>query len=153
MRCDSLSAGLSQPRGCWPVLAVMVSIDVLDQPRFLVFGLAVDQGGIVVAVAHPFPAELLAALDDARIVAAHVGVQRDGALDTVLLHHVHHSPDTDAHTVVAPRIVQHVGDKACGHRSDRCGRPVEQEVLDIWNDPDRHPRAIRPAQRLAIDDG
>ena len=127
--------------------------DVLDQLLFLLLGLAVDQCGIVAAMAHPFPSKLLADLDDAGIVTTYVGVQRDGTFDAVLSHHVHHPPNADADAVVAPGIIQHVGNEACGHRSDRCGRPVEQEMLDIGNDPDRHARAVWPAQRLAVHDG
>src|SRR5262245_59086888 len=36
---------------------------------------------------------------------------------------------------------------------DRRGRPVEQKMLDVGNDPHRHPRPVGPAQRRAIDDG
>ena len=44
----------------------------LYQLFFLILGLTVDQGGIVVAVAHPFPAKLFAALDNTRVFGADV---------------------------------------------------------------------------------
>src|SRR5215475_4841678 len=36
---------------------------------------------------------------------------------------------------------------------DGRGRAIEQEMLDVGNDPHGHARAIGPAQRWAIDDG
>src|SRR5262249_16328507 len=74
-------------------------------------------------------------------------------LSPSLLPPLPHPPLADTHAVVAPGIVEHVGDQTCGHRGDRRGRPVEQKVLDIRNDPDRHACAVRPPQRLAVDDG
>ncbi len=127
--------------------------DVVDDLLLFILGLAVDQRRVVVTVAHPFPAELLAALDDARIFAADVGVERHGALDAVFFHHLHHAPDADAHAVVAPGVVQHVRHELRGHRSNGRGWSVEQKMLDVRNDPERYARAVRPAQRLTVDDG
>jgi hypothetical protein len=116
--------------------------DVLDQRTLLRFRLAGEQGRVVVAVAHPLPAELLAFLDDARITRAHVGVQRDRAFDAVALHHFHHPPDADAHAIVPPGIVEHVGvDRQIGEPGRR---PVEQKVLDIGDHPNRDAGAVGP---------
>ena len=57
----------------------------LDQRALLGLRLLVDQDGIGDAVPHPFPAELLALLDDARIFAANVGVERHRAAHAVPL--------------------------------------------------------------------
>ena len=150
VRTVSLSAGLSQPRGALPTPFGDGADHLLDESPLLSLGLAVDQRRIVVAVSHPLPTELIGLLDNARIVRADVGVQRDGAFDAVLLHDLHHAPNTDAHAVVAPRIVQHV-------RIDRqVGEPrrgaVEQEMLDIGDHPHRDARTVRPRQPRPVDD-
>ena len=126
------------------------SHDCLDERAFLRFRLAGEQGGIVVAMAHPLPVEFSSLFDDARIALADVGVQRDGPFDAVALHHLHHPPDADAHPVVAPRIVQDI-------RVDRqIGQPrrwpVEQKMLDVRDHPDGDASAVRPRQTRPVDD-
>ena len=61
----------------------MVVTDLLDQRALLGLRLLVEQDRVGGAVAHPLPAELLALLDDARIFAADVGVERDRAAHAV----------------------------------------------------------------------
>ena len=126
--------------------------DVADQPALLVLRLVVEQHRVGAAMPHPFPAEIVAGLDDAGVLAADLGVEGDRALDSVALHHLHHAPDADPHPEIAPRIVQHVGLEMRGHRGDRCRGPVPVEMLDIGDHPDRDPRAVREAQRLPVDD-
>ena len=123
-----------------------------DQGALFLFGLLVDQDRVGDAVAHPLPAELVALLDDAWVLVADVGVERDRALEAVLLHDLHHPPDADADAVVTPGVVQHVGieaEPAVGHA--RRG-PVEQEVLDVRDHPERDPRAVRPFELRPVDD-
>ena len=103
-------------------------------------------------MAHPFPAEFVAGLDDLRIVLADLGIEGNGALDAVLLEYLHHPPDPHPDAEVAPRVVQHVGLHVHGHRRDRGCRLVEMEMLDVGDHPDRNPLAIWKTQRLAVDD-
>src|SRR5262249_46373613 len=104
--------------------------DLLDECTLFGFRLAREQGRVVVAVPHPFPAEVPALFDDARIARAHIGVERDRAFDAIALHHFHHPPDADAHAVVAPRIVEHVGWSA----GSKAGRT---ENARYWVSPGR----------------
>src|ERR1700751_2858554 len=138
----SLNAGESQPRGALPTLLVMVETTSLMSARSSASDWPANRIEFVGAVAHPFPAEIFAFFDDARIARAHVGVQRDRAFDTVSLHHFHHPPDADAHAVVAPGIVDHVGiDRQVGQPG---GRAVEQETLEIGDHPDGAGAPVRP---------
>jgi hypothetical protein len=96
-----------------------------DERAFFFFGLLVDQRGIIGSVSHPLPAQAISFLDDSRITVAHIGVERDRAFEAVALHDFHHPPDSHAHAVVAPRIIQDIRNQARGGLRDRCGWPVK----------------------------
>src|SRR5579871_4159516 len=124
--------------------------DAGDESAFLRLGLLVDQRGVVGAVAHPLPFEPIPLLDNARVMAAHIRIERHCAAHAVALHDFHHAPDAHAHAVIAPGIVQHVGHEARRDMRQRGGRAVEEKMLDVRNHPYGHARALGPAQRLAI---
>src|SRR5579859_804596 len=99
---------------------------------------------------HPFPAELVSCLNDARIVNANLRVKRNGSPNAVALHDVHQPPDSHAHTVVTPGIIQHIGNEARSGICHGSRRAIEKKVLNVRNYPYGDASAVRPAQRFSV---
>src|SRR5262249_42798084 len=93
-----------------------------------------------------------ALLDDARVLGAQLAVERDGAARAMARHHLHQPEDADAIAVVARRPDGNVWRlaAAAGRRGDLL---VEREELDVGDDPDRDPRAVRPLAFGPVDHG
>ena len=98
----SLSAGPSQPLGAVPVPSAMADTMSPTSARSSSSDWALSSTELCAAMPHPLPAEIVARLDNARVLLADLRIERDGALDPVALHHLHHAPYADAHPEIAP---------------------------------------------------
>ncbi len=152
MTCDSVRAGLSQPRGRAPALRFDRVEHAADHGFFLGLGETGDEQGIGDPVGHPFPAELGARLDDLRIEVACFGIEGRRGGDVVLFEDIHEPPDADPGAVVAPGVVEHIRLHPGRHRGHRDGRLVVVEVFDVGRHPHRNPGAVRQRQRRSCRD-
>src|SRR5262245_60555057 len=98
--------------------------------------------GVALVVPHELPAELHGVLDDLGTVVADLAVERDGTSHAVTGQRLHHAEDADTVTVVARRPVDEIG-RLAGPTGDRL---VQRKRLDVRDDPERHPGAIRPGE-------
>src|SRR5262245_28555770 len=120
-----------------------------DDLRLLLGRHLVEATRIALVVAHPFPAPLLAFLDDLRMVQADVAVECDGAADLVAVEHLHQPEHADAVAVIAHRPDRDVRDLA---RREAARARLEREELDVGNDPQRDPRAVGPFEPRTAND-
>src|SRR5262245_66524909 len=79
-----------------------------------------------------------------REVIANGDVERDAAPHAIAVHGRHHAPDTDAISVVAPGVVEHVGHRSLPRGSRRVQRRIELIVPAISRAPACQARAPGP---------
>ena len=112
----------------------------------------VQPARVALVVAHPFPPAPVALLDDGRMLGAQLAVERDRGADAVAVEHLHQPEHADPVAVVAHRPGRNVGDRRAAAARGRRHLLGEREELDIGNDPERHPRAVGPAEHRPPDD-
>src|SRR5258707_379047 len=69
----------------------------------------VEAARVALAVPHPLPAELVALIDDLRMVHAEIAVERDGGAVAMTLEHLHQAEHADPVAVIARRPGRNVG--------------------------------------------
>src|SRR5262249_51708249 len=104
----------------------------------------VEAAGVALVVAHPFPATLLAFLDDFRMVDADIAVERDGRAHAVTVENLHQPEHADAVAVVTHGPDRDVRDLA---RTEAARARFQRETR-YWERP-TGPRAHRQAIRAA----
>ena len=87
---------------------------VLDDARLFARRRRVEAAGIAFAMAHPFPAPLVAFLDDRGVLGAKLAVERDRGADAVAVEHLHQAEHADPVAVVARRPGRNVGHRHAG---------------------------------------
>src|SRR5262249_7329056 len=110
---------------------------------------------LLVAVAHELPAGVLARLRDARVIDAHSRVDRDGGLYLELLVEGVEAPEADAHAVLVPGPVRHVGQQRdSGRRRQHLPRHRPADVPDLEVDyrPDDDAVGARKLRLRPVDD-
>src|SRR5262249_53767524 len=105
---------------------------------------------VALVVSHPFPATLLAFLDDFRMVDADIAIERDGRAHAVAVENLHQPEHADAVAVVAHGPDRDVRNLT---RTEAAGARLQREKLDIGNDPQGDARIARPFERRPSDDG
>src|SRR5258708_1826932 len=126
--------GLGEPRPQPPdrPLAdeLLDRVERVQDHRLLVF-FAVDRS-LLVAVAHKFPAGVLARLRDARIVNTHARVDRHVRPDFQALVERVKAPEAHAHAVLVPAPVRHVREKRdAGRRGQHLPRHRLRDIPDF----------------------
>ena len=126
---------------------------------------AVDHAGLVLllvdrtllpAVAHELPAGVLAGGGDARVVDRHARVDRQRRADAEALVQRVEAPEADAHAVLVPRPVGHVGQHGLARgRRQHLPRHRLGDVPDLEVDdgPDDDAVVARQLHHRTVDDG
>src|SRR4051812_10459270 len=120
-----------------------------DDPGLLFGWHLVEATGIALVVPHPFPAPLLALLDDFRMVDADIAVERDGRANPVAIEHLHQPENADPVAVVAHGPDRNVGNLA-GAEAARAG--LEREEFNVGHHPQGHACTARPVETWPPDD-
>src|SRR5262249_17643499 len=92
----------------------------------------VEAAGVALVVSHPFPATLLAFLDDFRMVDTDIAVERGGCAHAVTGENLHQPEHTDAVAVVTHGPDRDVRKLA---RTAAARARFQREKLDMGNDP------------------
>jgi hypothetical protein len=109
----------------------------------------VEATGVALIVSHPFPAALLALLDDFRMVDADIAVECDGRANPVAIENLHEPENADPVAVVAHRPDRNVGNLA-GAEAARAR--LEREEFNIGHHPQCHACTARPVETWPSDD-
>ena len=111
---------------------------------------------LVPGMPHELPAAVLGLPRDALVVVAHARVDRQRRADAVLLVEVEEAPHADAHAVLVPAPVRHVGQQRVALRRRQLlarHRPADVPHLEVDDRPHDDARAAGQLQRRPVDDG
>src|SRR5207237_9687085 len=109
-----------------------------------------------IGMAHEFPAAVARRGRDARIALANLGIDRERRPDAEAPERGVQTPEADAHPVLVPAPVRHVGkERHAGRRRERLSRhrTLDLPDLDIEDGPDHEPGIRRKAQGSPIAGG
>ena len=123
-----------------------------DDAGFLARRRLVEPARIALVVAHPLPAAPVALLDDGGMPGAQLAVERDRGADPVAVEHLHQPEYPDPVAIVAHRPSRHVRHRRTAAARRRRHLLGERKELDVGNDPERDPRAMRPGEHRPPDD-
>src|SRR5262249_45834983 len=110
---------------------------------------------LLVAVAHELPAGVLARLRHARVIDADARVERERRADLQPLVERVEAPEADAHAVLVPAPVRHIGQQRnAGRRRQHLPRHGLADIPDLEVDdrPDDDAVGARKLQLRAVDD-
>src|SRR5262249_13774664 len=150
-RVPSLLQSRAQPADRTCAAHSCDGIERVADDRWLLFDWHfVEAAGVALVVSHPFPATLLAFLDDFRMVDADIAVERDGRAHAVTVENLHQPKHTDAVAVVTHGPDRDVRNLA---RTEAAPTRFQREKLDMGNAPRGHGRSAGPFERGPSDEG
>jgi hypothetical protein len=103
-------------------------------------------------VGEPRPVAAHAGLDDPRVLLDDQRVHERARPDAVPVEDVGGAPDADAGAVVAPAVVEGVGQEVGGAGPDARRRLPDEEVLDVQAHVDGDLLPAGPGERGTVDD-
>ena len=101
---------------------------------------------------QPCPVSFRAGLDDLRVFDGDSRIEQHAGPDAMPVEDLRQPPDAYPGAIVPPAVVQRIRYQGRGPVIEAGRGAAEKKMLDVQPDVERDPGAVRPADRIPLDD-